>query len=110
MQTARPFRQSAQDEVHVIARRVVQGLLVVAFAIAGSHPGLAKGQKTSASGETLNQVLAKHTGQGVEAVEKACDRDNFMTSEEARAFGLVDEVVASRKEVPGLPEKSSVSA
>jgi ATP-dependent Clp protease protease subunit len=42
-------------------------------------------------------------------VEKACDRDNFMSPDEAKTFGLVDEVVASRKEVPGLPDKSSVT-
>ena len=58
----------------------------------------------------LNSIIAKHTGQPVEVVEKACDRDNFMSPEEAKAFGLVDEVVASRKEVPGLPDKSSVPA
>jgi ATP-dependent Clp protease protease subunit len=57
----------------------------------------------------LNSILSRHTGQPIEAVEKACDRDNFMTPEEAKAFGLVDEVVASRKEVPGLPERTSVS-
>ncbi len=57
----------------------------------------------------LNEILSKHTGQPYEIVEKACDRDNFMSAEEAKAFGLVDEVVANRKEVPGLPEKSSVT-
>ncbi len=57
----------------------------------------------------LNQILAKHTGQAYDIVEKACDRDNFMTAEEAKAFGLVDEVVKSRKDVPGLPEKTSVT-
>jgi ATP-dependent Clp protease protease subunit len=45
----------------------------------------------------------------VDVVEKACDRDNFMSAAEAKAFGLVDEVVANRKEIPGLPEKSSVA-
>ena len=58
----------------------------------------------------LNSIIAKHTGQPIEVVEKACDRDNFMTPEEAKAFGLVDEVVASRKQVPGLPERSSITA
>ena len=58
--------------------------------------------------QRLNAIIAKHTGQSIEAVERACDRDNFMSSEEAKAFGLVDEVVASRKDLPGLPEKSSV--
>jgi ATP-dependent Clp protease protease subunit len=52
--------------------------------------------------ERLNTILSKHTGQPYEAVERACDRDNFMSSEEARQFGLVDEVVSSRKEVPTL--------
>jgi len=52
--------------------------------------------------ERLNTILSKHTGQPYEAVQRACDRDNFMSSEEARQFGLVDEVVSSRKEVPTL--------
>lgn len=60
--------------------------------------------------QRLNNILSKHTGQPYEVVEKACDRDNFMSAEEAKAFGLVDEVVVSRKEVPGLPEKSSVKS
>ena len=59
--------------------------------------------------QRLNGILAKHTGQPIEVVEKACDRDNFMTSEEAKTFGLVDEVVASRKDVPNLPDKTSVT-
>ncbi len=50
----------------------------------------------------LNQILAKHTGQPIELVEKATDRDNFMTPEEAKAFGIVDEIIESRKQVPGL--------
>jgi ATP-dependent Clp protease protease subunit len=54
--------------------------------------------------ERLNTILSKHTGQPYEVVEKACDRDNFMSAEEARQFGLVDEVVASRREVPTLTE------
>jgi ATP-dependent Clp protease protease subunit len=60
--------------------------------------------------QRLNSIIAKHTNQPIDVVEKACDRDNFMTPEEAKAFGLVDEVVVSRKEVPGLPEKTSVTA
>ena len=49
----------------------------------------------------LNTIIAKHTGQEYDVVERACDRDNFMTPEEAKAFGLVDHVVQSRKEIPG---------
>jgi len=51
---------------------------------------------------TLNAILAKHTGQTVEQVEKDCDRDNFMSADEAKKYGLVDMVVQSRKEIPGL--------
>jgi len=53
----------------------------------------------------LNSIIAHHTGQEYDVVEKACDRDNFMTAEEARDFGLVDEVVKSRKDIPALAEK-----
>jgi ATP-dependent Clp protease protease subunit len=60
--------------------------------------------------QCLNRIIAKHTGQNYETVEKACDRDNFMSPDEAKAFGLVDEVVASRKEIPGLPEASAAVA
>ncbi len=40
----------------------------------------------------LNEIYAQHTGQPVEAVEKALDRDTYMTAEEAKAFGLIDQV------------------
>src|SRR5437764_13824433 len=52
----------------------------------------------------LNSIISKHTGKPIEQVEKDCDRDNFMSSEEAKAYGLVDKVVQSRKEIPGLAE------
>ena len=48
----------------------------------------------------LNEIYAKHTGQALEAVEKALDRDTYMTAEEAKAFGLVDQVLARRPDVP----------
>jgi ATP-dependent Clp protease protease subunit len=48
----------------------------------------------------LNEIYARHTGQSVEAVEKALDRDTYMTAEEAKTFGLIDAVMASRPESP----------
>lgn len=45
----------------------------------------------------LNGILAKHSGQTLEQLEKDTDRDNFMTSEEAKAYGLVDEILTERK-------------
>lgn len=44
----------------------------------------------------LNNIYVTHTGQPVEVVEQAVERDKFMSPEEARTFGLVDEVVLSR--------------
>jgi ATP-dependent Clp protease protease subunit len=44
----------------------------------------------------LNELYAKHTGKTVEEIERALDRDNFLNSEEAKAFGLVDHVYAKR--------------
>jgi ATP-dependent Clp protease protease subunit len=60
--------------------------------------------------QRLNSILSKHTGQPVDVVEKACDRDNFMTPDEAKAFGIVDDVVASRKQITNLPDRTSVIA
>lgn len=48
----------------------------------------------------LNEIYAKHTGQPVEVIEKALDRDTYMSAEEAKSFGLIDEVMSSRPETP----------
>ena len=45
---------------------------------------------------SLNQLYAKYTGQPLEEIEKAMDRDKFMSSDEAKAFGLIDEVFDKR--------------
>ncbi|MDZ4815941.1 MAG: ATP-dependent Clp endopeptidase proteolytic subunit ClpP [Verrucomicrobiota bacterium] len=50
----------------------------------------------------LNSILSHHTGQTVEQINKDTDRDNFMSADEAKAYGLVDEVVRSRKELPNI--------
>ena len=57
--------------------------------------------------QRLNSIIAKHCGRSVEQVEKDTDRDNFMSPEEAKAYGLVDEVVQSRKEIPNLAERAT---
>ncbi len=46
--------------------------------------------------QTLNERLAFHTGQNIERIEKDTDRDNFMSAEEAKAYGLVDDVLIKR--------------
>ncbi len=46
--------------------------------------------------DKLNRILSERTGQPLERIEKDTDRDNFLTAEEAVAYGLVDEVLVSR--------------
>nr|WP_189988645.1 ATP-dependent Clp endopeptidase proteolytic subunit ClpP [Thalassobaculum fulvum] len=46
--------------------------------------------------ERLNQIYVKHTGRSMDEIEKGMDRDNFMTAEEAKGFGLIDEVIEKR--------------
>ncbi len=46
--------------------------------------------------ERLNKMYAHHTGQSIEEIEKNMERDTYLTAEEAKAFGLIDEVVESR--------------
>lgn len=44
----------------------------------------------------LNELLAKHTGQSLETLERDTDRDNFMSSDESKSYGLIDEVLLTR--------------
>lgn len=46
------------------------------------------------SKQRLNQLLAKNTGRTIEEIERDTDRDNFMTAEEAKAYGLIDMVIS----------------
>ena len=46
--------------------------------------------------DRLNHILAENTGKPVEAIAEDCERDNFMTAEEAQAYGLVDKVIYKR--------------
>jgi ATP-dependent Clp protease protease subunit len=52
----------------------------------------------------LNEVYVKHTGQTYEMVEKTLDRDYFMTSEQAREFGLIDRELSRRDEMEPKPD------
>ena len=54
--------------------------------------------------KTLNEILAKHTGQPIERIEKDTDRDHFLSAEEAKTYGLVDEVISS---APGNIKKDN---
>ena len=51
----------------------------------------------------LNEILAKHTGQTVERIERDSDRDNFMDADAAVEYGLIDTVLAKRAEPAAKP-------
>jgi len=48
--------------------------------------------------KNLNEILAKHTGQGIKRIEKDTDRDYFMSAQEALEYGIIDEVITRKKE------------
>ena len=48
----------------------------------------------------LNEIYAKHTGRTLAEIEKALDRDTYMTADEAKTFGLIDQVMTRRPELP----------
>lgn len=46
--------------------------------------------------EKMNEIMAKHTGQDIETIDRDTERDNFMSAQESKDYGLIDEVVTSR--------------
>lgn len=55
--------------------------------------------------EILNQILAQHTGQPIERIAADTDRDFYMNAEEAKAYGIVDEILIHQKEPDAEEEK-----
>jgi ATP-dependent Clp protease protease subunit len=49
----------------------------------------------------LNELLASHTGQKIETIDVDTERDNFMSAEQAKQYGLVDDVITSHKDIKG---------
>ncbi len=58
-------------------------------------------RETQAIKERLNNIYVYHTGQSYETVEAALERDRFMTADDARDWGLIDEIVTRREEAAG---------
>ncbi len=55
--------------------------------------------------DTLNEILAKHSGQDVEKIKKDTERDFFMTAEEAKEYGIIDKVITRREKIQDLKGK-----
>jgi ATP-dependent Clp protease protease subunit len=51
----------------------------------------------------MAEIIASHTSQGIEQVEKDIDRDRFMTPEDAKAYGIIDEIISSRANAENSP-------
>lgn len=56
--------------------------------------------------ESLNQIMAKHTGQSLERVQQDTERDNFMSAEQAKDYGLIDAVLDERGNIPEADAES----
>jgi ATP-dependent Clp protease protease subunit len=56
----------------------------------------------------MNELMAKHTGRTVEQIERDVDRDRFMSAEEAKAYGLIDNVVVQARSLVTSEPKASL--
>jgi len=59
--------------------------------------------------DTINQLYAKHTGQSIEAIARDTDRDNFMSAEDARRYGLIDEVLTRDRVASARPTRGTAT-
>jgi len=57
--------------------------------------------------DRLNQILANHTGQSIKTIEEDTERDNFMSAEAAKDYGLIDEVLHDRSVLPEAYQKDT---
>ena len=55
-------------------------------------------EETKRVKQRLNEIYVQHTGQDIKTIQAALERDNFMEAEQAKAFGLVDQVVSKRSD------------
>jgi ATP-dependent Clp protease, protease subunit len=51
----------------------------------------------------MAEIISEHTGQSLEQVEKDIDRDRFMTADEAKAYGIIDEIITNKRELEKQP-------
>lgn len=59
--------------------------------------------------DKMNRILAEHTGQKINIIEKDSDRDNYMSAEEAKKYGLIDKII-SREQTPAKSNKNPATA
>jgi ATP-dependent Clp protease protease subunit len=52
----------------------------------------------------INEILAKHTGKPIEQIERDTDRDYYMSAEEAKEYGIIDQILV-RREIPSTKKR-----
>ncbi|CAK8576841.1 unnamed protein product [Lathyrus sativus] len=82
-------------------RRSLPNATIMIHQPSGGYSGQAKdieihSKQIKKVSEALNKLYVKHTGNTIEKIEKDMDRDHFMTAEEAKEFGIIDEVIVNR--------------
>ena len=132
---AMQFVQSGKARIHTLCYGLAASFAAVLLA-GGSHgqrlalpnatimihqpwvPGTRGGQASDIEIEAremlrlrsrLNEILAKHTGQPLERIQRDTDRNNFMTAEQAREYGLIDEVISDTSEIGGTLEAAGAA-
>jgi ATP-dependent Clp protease protease subunit len=83
------------------ARIMIHQPLIMGGGISGQATDIEiEAKEMSLTKKILNEILAKHTGQTVEKVTKDCERNFYLSAQEAKEYGLVDEVISSTKDLP----------
>ncbi|TPW20823.1 MAG: ATP-dependent Clp protease, protease subunit [Elusimicrobia bacterium] len=86
------------------ARVMIHQPLIMGGGISGQATDIEiEAREMSLTKKILNEILAKHSGQTIEKVTKDCERNFYLSAQEAKEYGLVDEVIASTKDL--LPKK-----
>ena len=86
------------------ARVMIHQPLIMGGGISGQATDIEiEAKEMSLTKKILNEIIAKHSGQTVEKVTKDCERNFYLSAQEAKEYGLIDEVIASTKDL--LPKK-----
>ena len=82
------------------ARIMIHQPLIGGHGISGQATDIeVEAKEMALTKQILNEIIARHSGQTVEKVTRDCERNFYLSAEEAKAYGLIDEVIASAKEI-----------
>lgn len=97
-----PGMRYAAENSHIMIHQIQVG------GISGSGTDLEiEAKATKNIKEKLNYILARHTGQYLTKIKRDCERDKYMTAQQAKEYGIVDHILESTKQIPSLKKKAS---